>query len=86
MVSRECTIQNEIGLHARPAALFVKEASKFQSEISVVKEEKTVNGKSLLGLLSLAVTKGTRIELRAIGPDEDEAIAALSDLLENQLK
>lgn len=81
MVTQEVTINNEVGLHARPATFFIQKASEFKSGIWVEKDERRVNAKSLLGVLSLGITKGTTITLLADGSDEKEAVAALSELV-----
>ena len=79
MVTQEVTINNEVGLHARPATFFIQKANEFKSGIWVEKDERRVNAKSLLGVLSLGITKGTT--LLADGSDEKEAVAALSELV-----
>ena len=81
MVTQEVTINNEVGLHARPATFFIQKANEFESGIWVEKDERRVNAKSLLGVLSLGITKGTTITLLADGSDEKEAVAALSELV-----
>ena len=81
MVTQEVTINNEVGLHARPATFFIQKANEFKSGIWVEKDERRVNAKSLLGVLSLGITKVTTITLLADGSDEKEAIAALSELV-----
>lgn len=81
MVTQEVTINNEGGLHARPATFFIQKANEFKSGIWVEKDERRVNAKSLLGVLSLGITKGTTITLLADGSDEKEAVAALSELV-----
>jgi len=81
MVTQEVTINNEVGLHARPATFFIQKANEFKSGIWVEKDERRVNAKSLLGVLSLGITKGTTIPLLADGSDEKEAVAALSELV-----
>ena len=81
MVTQEVTINNEVGLHARPATFFIQKANEFKSGIWVEKDERRVNAKSLLGVLSLGITKGSTITLRADGSDEKEAVAALSELV-----
>jgi phosphotransferase system HPr (HPr) family protein len=83
VVEAEFTIGHELGLHARPAGRFVTLAGKFQSEVSVARGEEWVSGKSVLSLLSLAATYGTRLRVRAVGPDAREAVAALGRLLED---
>ncbi len=81
MVTQEVTINDEVGLHARPATFFIQKANEFKSGIWVEKDERRVNAKSLLGVLSLGITKGTTITLLADGSDEKEAVAALSELV-----
>ena len=81
MCVKEVLVQNQVGLHARPATFFIQRANEFKSSIWVEKEERRVNAKSLLGILSLGITKGTTINLIADGPDEEEAVAALVDLI-----
>ena len=82
MKSIQITVENQVGLHARPATLFVQTAQKHQAEITVSYEGKTVNAKSLLGLLSLGVTKDATITVAANGSDEEVALNALTSLLE----
>ena len=81
MVTQEVTINNEVGLHARPATFFIQKANEFKSSIWVEKDERRVNAKSLLGVLSLGIVKGTSINLIADGPDEKEAVEALIELI-----
>ena len=85
MVTRDVTITNNVGLHARPATFFIKTANSYKSTVWVEKGDRRVNAKSLLGVLSLAVIKGTTITLIADGPDEEQAIEGLCDLIENGL-
>ena len=82
MISRNVTIQNNVGLHARPATFFIQKANSFQSSIWVEKEDRRVNAKSLLGVLSLGITKGMTITLIADGADEKEALDGLSELID----
>jgi len=82
MTTREVTIVNPLGLHARAAARFVHAASAFASQIRVTAGRRVMDGKSIMGLLLLAAAHGTRIEISADGPDEAEAVAALSRLVE----
>jgi phosphocarrier protein len=77
----KAAIVNQRGLHARASAKFVEAASKFRSEITVVKDENSVSGRSIMGLMMLAAAKGTIVELIANGPDAREAIAALTSLI-----
>ncbi len=81
MYTQNVTINNEVGLHARPATFFIQKANEFKSGIWLEKDERRVNAKSLLGVLSLGITKGTTITLLADGSDEKEAVAALSELV-----
>lgn len=85
MITKEVTIINKLGLHARPAALFVQRANKFVSDIIVEKETKKINAKSIMGIMSLGVGKGDTIRLITDGPDEEEAMEELVDFIENKL-
>jgi phosphocarrier protein len=80
-VQRRLTIVNALGLHARAAARFVKVASQFQSRITVSRGTRTVDGKSILGLLLLAAARGREVEIAAEGSDELDALEALTDLV-----
>ena len=84
MISRGLTINNSVGLHARPATFFVQKANSFKSSIWIEKEDCRVNAKSLLGVLSLGITKGTNITLIADGVDESSAIDGLSELINGE--
>lgn len=81
MYTQNVTITNECGLHSRPATFFIQKANEFKSGIWVEKDERRVNAKSLLGVLSLGIVKGMTITLIADGVDEKEAVAALSELV-----
>ena len=81
MVSRSVTIQNSVGLHARHATFFIQKANSYKCSIWVEKEDCRVNAKSLLGVLSLGIVKGTTITLIADGNDENEAVSSLVDLV-----
>ena len=81
MIEAELLIRNQLGLHARACALFVKTASRFQSQIFVSRDDLEVNGKSIMGVMMLAAEEGSTIKVRADGPDEREAIAALTELV-----
>lgn len=83
MISKEVTINNQVGLHARPATFFIQKANEFKSSIWIEKEERRVNAKSLLGVLSLGIVKGTSVNIVADGVDENEAIATLSELIDS---
>lgn len=85
MFTQEVTVNNEVGLHARPATYFIQKANEFKSGIWVEKGERRVNAKSLLGVLSLGIVKGTTITLIADGPDAKEAVEALVQLINGQL-
>jgi phosphocarrier protein len=80
MVERTVTILNKKGLHTRPAATLVKTAAKFQSELSIRKDSLVINGKSIIGVMTLAAEQGSTLTLRLEGPDENEAAEALVDL------
>ena len=81
MISREVTIKNNVGLHARPATFFIQKANSFKSSIWVEREDRRINAKSLLGVLSLGIVKGMTITLIADGPDENEAVDGLAALV-----
>lgn len=81
MYTKVVSINNEVGLHARPATFFIQKANEFKSGIWVEKEERRVNAKSLLGVLSLGIGKGATITLLADGSDEKEAVDALCELV-----
>lgn len=83
MVSKEVVINNQVGLHARPATFFIQKANEFKSSVWIEKDERRVNAKSLLGVLSLGIVKGTTVNLIADGADQDEAIATLSALIDS---
>ena len=84
MITKKITIQNKLGIHARPAAQFVRVASRFQADVSVEKDDEAVDGKSIMGLMMLAVGWGAEIAVTADGPDESEAMAALEELINNK--
>jgi phosphocarrier protein len=81
MVQREVEIVNRAGMHARPAAEFVKIAGRFRADIRVEKDGLEVNGKSIMGVLMLAAERGSRLRLSAKGSDAEDAVNALSDLV-----
>ena len=83
VISKEVTINNQVGLHARPATFFIQKANEFKSSIWIEREERRVNAKSLLGVLSLGIVKGTAVKIVAEGVDENEAIATLSELIDS---
>ena len=83
MYSYEVTVENQVGLHARPATFFIQKANEFKSTIWVEKEERRVNAKSLLGVLSLGIVGGMNIKIIADGPDENNAVDALVKLVKS---
>jgi phosphocarrier protein len=83
-VIKEVVIENRLGMHARPAAMFVKLAAKFRSEIWVSKEAEEVNGKSIMGLMMLAAGQGSRLQLRCEGPDAEDALRELEQLIKSR--
>lgn len=85
MYKEDIKLGNETGLHARPASIFVKEASKFSSDIKVVKDGKEFNGKSIMGILSMGAGKGDILTIKAEGEDEEKAVKTLVDLISNKL-
>lgn len=85
MVKKEVTITNHIGLHARPATFFIQKANTYKSSIWIEKEERKVNAKSLLGVLSLGIAQGMTISIVADGSDESDAVNGLIDLIQTGL-
>lgn len=83
VISKEVTINNQVGLHARPATFFIQKANEFKSSIWIEKDDRRVNAKSLLGVLSLGIVKGTAVNIVADGVDENEAIVTLSELIDS---
>ena len=83
MFSKEVVVQNQVGLHARPATFFIQKANEFKSSVWVEKDERRVSGKSLLGVLSLGVVGGTTIKIIADGPDEKDATEGIVALVES---
>lgn len=81
MPQRTLKIRNKLGLHARPASLFVAEALKYKSQIFISKDEEKLNGKSIMGILMLAAGKGSKITVEAIGDDAEEALDGIEDLV-----
>lgn len=84
MLQKDFTIQNKVGLHARPAAVLVQTANKFESNISIEKDGVTVSAKSILGVLSLGAGEGARIRVEIEGKDEQEAMATISEVVANK--
>jgi len=81
MCAKEVLVQNQVGLHARPATFFIQKANEFKSSIWVEKEERRVNAKSLLGVLSLGIVGGAEIRIIADGADEQQAVDSLVELI-----
>ena len=81
MYIRTVTVNNQVGLHARPATFFIQKATEFNSSIWIEKDERRINAKSLLGVLSLGIIKGMTMDIAADGPDEQEAVEALEQLI-----
>lgn len=84
MATKEFTIQNKLGIHARPAAQFVKTANRFTSEIRVANDDEEVDGKSIMGLMMLAAGDGTVIKVTAEGDDSEAALDAIGELIANK--
>ena len=83
-VTRELTIINKLGVHARPAALFVKTANRYECEISVEKDGEKVNGKSIMGLMMLAAGPGSRLIIQAVGHDAASAVVEIETLIRSK--
>ena len=83
MYVKDVTVENQVGLHARPATFFIQKANEFKSSIWVEKDERRVNAKSLLGVLSLGIVGGTEIRIIADGVDEENAVDSLVKLIES---
>jgi len=86
LATRELTIQNKLGLHARASALFVQTANRFKSEVYVEKDGQKVNGKSIMGVMMLAAAKGSKIRIEVKGPDSAEALDQLASLVDNKFE
>jgi phosphocarrier protein len=84
MIVQTYLIRNKLGLHARAAALLVKTANHFSSDVKIEKDGMEVNGKSIMGILMIAASKGTRVTLKVEGKDETEAVEALGKLIDNK--
>ena len=82
--SKEVTVINKLGVHARPAAMFVKVANKFASDITVEKDGEQVNGKSIMGLMMLAAGQGSKLIISAAGPDAEAAVRELESLFQRK--
>ena len=86
MIERTVTIRNRAGMHARPAALLVKTATSFKSQVFIDKDNERVNGKSIMGVITLGATYNTTLLIIADGPDEAEAVDAIEKLFENRFE
>ncbi len=88
MASRKVTIKNKLGLHARPAMIFVETASKYQAEVSVCRTDQSepVDGRSIMQMMMLAATEGTELEISATGEDAENAVGALVDLVKSNFQ
>ena len=84
MVVKRVTITNQVGLHARPATFFIQKANEFKCSIYVEKNDRRVNAKSLLGVLSMGITRGTEIDIIADGTDEQQAVDMLAELVNSE--
>ena len=84
MTAKEFTVKNRLGLHARPAALFVQTTNRFKSSVKVRKGEQEVDGKSIMGLMMLAAEEGAKVTVTANGPDENDVLSALERLFTNR--
>ena len=83
MIEKQLVIKNKFGLHARPAAVMVQTAAKFKSKIKIIKDSQEVDGKSIMGLMTLAASAGSTITLVADGEDESQALQSLEQLIES---
>ena len=86
MPEKEFTITNKLGLHARPAAMFVKVSNSYKSEVWVEKDNEQVNGKSIMGLMMLAAGPGAKIRVRVEGDDAEEALAGIESLIDSRFQ
>ncbi|SHF23902.1 HPr family phosphocarrier protein [Alkalibacter saccharofermentans] len=84
MASKEVTISNATGLHARPASMFVQEAGKYKSEVNVIKDGKKINAKSIMGIMAGGISKGTVLTIEAEGEDAQAAVDSLVALVESK--
>jgi len=86
MIEKKVTIKNKLGLHARAVVKFVNLAKRFNSSVKIIKDSIEINGKSILGILTLAATKGTKIKLKVSGKDEEAALKALVALINDKFQ
>ncbi|GAB6137240.1 HPr family phosphocarrier protein [Halanaerobaculum tunisiense] len=81
MVEEQVTVENETGIHARPASMIVKEAEGFDADIKIVKDDQEVNAKSIMGIMSLGINQSTELIIKAEGDDAQVAVTAIVDLI-----
>jgi phosphocarrier protein len=86
MVEKHVTVKNRAGIHARPAALIVQTAGKFESQIQIAKDSEEINAKSIMGIITLGAAYDTDLTISAEGPDEQEAVDALAQLFDNRFE
>lgn len=84
VIEKKVRITNKLGLHARPAALLVKTAGKYESDVSIVKDDMEVNAKSIMGVMMLAAEKGSTLTIKAEGNDQEKAVDAIVELVESK--
>ena len=85
MVEEKVTVTNSIGLHARPASQFLRTATQFESDVTLIKDDREYNGKSIISILAMAAKKDTLLTIRCSGEDEEEALSTLVQLVKNEL-
>jgi phosphocarrier protein len=85
LIKKDVTIKNKTGLHARPAAIFVQIANKYDCDVKIIKEDQEVNGKSIMGILMLAAEKGSKVTIIGNGDDAEKAVEELSEILQKDL-
>ncbi|TDX51381.1 phosphocarrier protein HPr [Orenia marismortui] len=83
MVEKSVVIKNETGIHARPASMIVQNASKFESDVNIIKDGQEVNAKSIMGIMSLGISKSSEVTIKADGSDEQAAVDAIVELIES---
>jgi len=86
MTEKEVYVKSDAGVHARPAMMLVREAMKFPCEIYLIKDEVEANGKSIMSVLGLAITSGSRLVVRAVGENEEGAVEKLASMIENEFR
>lgn len=86
MTEKQVTIKNRAGIHARPAAMIVQTAGKFASRINMIKENETINAKSIMGIITLGASYNSTLTIQADGPDEEQAVEALSALFDHRFE